>query len=105
MESNYVKNKMKDKQVLVTGGAGFIGSNLVKRLVRDGAKVTVVVKYHSIIDCARLCSVWNDIEVVEADLRNLDSVMMLQNIKFETVFHFKMPKGFIIGATTKVTNV
>lgn len=34
--------KYTDKHVLVTGGAGFIGSNLVKRLVSEGAVVTVI---------------------------------------------------------------
>lgn len=33
---------MIDKRVLVTGGVGFIGQHLVKRLVAGGAKVTVV---------------------------------------------------------------
>ena len=33
---------MKDSRVLVTGGAGMIGSNLVKRLTSLGARVTVV---------------------------------------------------------------
>ena len=29
-------------KVLVTGGSGFIGSNLTLRLVREGARVTVI---------------------------------------------------------------
>ena len=53
---------MKNKEILVTGGSGFIGSHLVSRLVNMGAKVTVVVKYKSIIDCVRLASVWNKID-------------------------------------------
>ena len=33
---------LKDKTVLVTGAAGFIGSNLVKRLYEDVKELTVI---------------------------------------------------------------
>jgi len=33
---------LENTRVLVTGGAGFIGCNLVRRLIRDGARVTVL---------------------------------------------------------------
>jgi UDP-glucose 4-epimerase len=34
--------QIENARVLVTGGAGFIGSNLVRRLIREGARVTVL---------------------------------------------------------------
>jgi len=36
---------MKDKLILVTGGAGFIGSHLCERLVREGARVISLDNY------------------------------------------------------------
>jgi UDP-glucose 4-epimerase len=34
--------ELRDRRILVTGGAGFVGSNLVRRLLRDQARVTVL---------------------------------------------------------------
>ena len=78
---------LKNKKILVTGGAGFIGSHLTQRLVNAGAKVTVTVKYNSIIDCPRLMKIWEKIDIVEADLRNTDSVSEMKKLKFDLVFH------------------
>ena len=78
---------LKNKKILVTGGAGFIGSHLTQRLINEGAKVTVIVKYNSIIDCPRLVKVWDKIDIVEADLRNTDSVSEMKRLQFDLVFH------------------
>jgi len=71
-------NKMKNKNVLVTGGSGFIASHLVKQLLSLGAKVTITTRYNSVIDNIRLEDVWENINVIECDLRDPDS---LQDIK------------------------
>ena len=52
---------------LVTGGAGFIGSHLVRHLVQDGAVVRVVDNL-STGDAARLQDVYSSIEFIEEDL-------------------------------------
>ena len=77
----------KNKKILVTGGAGFIGSHLTKKLVQAKAKVSVIVKYKSIIDCPRLISVWDKIKIIEADLRNIDSAVAIKKLKFDYIFH------------------
>ena len=78
---------IKNKKILVTGGAGFIGSHLIQRLISEDAKVSVTVKYNSIIECPRLVKVWDKINIIEADLRNTDSVSEMRKLQFDYVFH------------------
>ncbi|MEW5925360.1 MAG: SDR family NAD(P)-dependent oxidoreductase [Candidatus Zixiibacteriota bacterium] len=42
-----MKNSFKNKKVLVTGAAGFIGSHLTEMLLKGGAHVTALVRYTS----------------------------------------------------------
>jgi nucleoside-diphosphate-sugar epimerase len=78
---------LKGKRVLVTGGSGFIASHLCRRLLAEEAILYVTTKYNSMVDNIRLAAQWGDIRVIEADLRNTDSLAQLRSIKPEIVFH------------------
>ncbi len=75
------------RRFLVTGGAGFIGSHLVKHLISEGADVSVVVRYKSINDNIRLSSVWDQITPIEADLKNIDSLRQFNGQSYDVIFH------------------
>ena len=79
---------LKNKKVLVTGGGGFIPSHLCRRLVNDGAKVSILTKYNSVIDNIRIADIWDKINVLEADIRNPDSLKKIKSIKPDVVYHF-----------------
>lgn len=57
---------------LVTGGAGFIGSNLVHELLRRGETVRVLDNF-STGRRSNLADVYGDIDLVEGDLRSSES--------------------------------
>ena len=69
---------------LVTGGAGFIGSHLVRGLLRMGRRVRVVDDL-STGDRARLADVENAIELVVADLASADLAPIVSGA--ERMFH------------------
>ena len=72
-------------RVLVTGGAGFIGSHLVEALVKAKHKVTVLDNL-STGKLANLVSVKNGITFIKGDISN-DSVLKKSCAKQDFVFH------------------
>jgi UDP-glucose 4-epimerase len=58
---------------LITGGAGFIGSNLAEALVRDGERVRIFDDFSS-GSLENLAAVRERIEIVEGDLRDYEAV-------------------------------
>ena len=61
------------KRVLITGGAGFIGSHLTKRLVKEGYTITVIDNLER-GKAEFISDVMDDIKFVQADLRVWDDV-------------------------------
>lgn len=70
---------------VVTGGAGFVGSHLVKLLVNEGHKITVIDNLHK-GKIENLSSVINEIKFEKIDIRDFHSIeKVLKNI--DGVFH------------------
>ena len=59
---------------MVTGGAGFIGAALVRRLVKDGYSVRILDNFSRGAP-RRLQDLADDIEIINADIRDSDSVI------------------------------
>ncbi len=77
---------LKNKVVLVTGGAGFIGSHLVERLLKEGAIVNIFVAAGEILE--NLKQVKGKITLHEADIKDRDKVAeLVAKIKPKKIFH------------------
>lgn len=75
-----------NKNVLVTGATGFIGSHLVKRLVTEGAQVSALI----MPECSLgpIAAFSDHINIIQADIANLDSLQAALVLeKPDIVFH------------------
>jgi UDP-glucuronate 4-epimerase len=87
------------RHVLVTGGAGFIGSHLVDSLLRDGLRVTVLENFDAFypratkelnIAAHRDNPSWR---LVEGDLRDLDRMRTQLTGDFDAIVHLAAKAG------------
>ena len=95
------------RHVLVTGGAGFIGSNLIRALLVRGDSVRVIDNFSTGMR-RNLDEVASDIEVVEGELRSYERVHNAVR-GVEVVFHQgalpSVPRSLQDPLTTSAVNV
>src|SRR5438270_9826933 len=85
-------------RILVTGGAGFIGSHLVERLLTDGHGVAIIDDFNDFYDPkikrANIAPVAKDITVHAVDLRDGEKVGgLFAKEKFDAIFHLAARAG------------
>lgn len=86
-------------KLLITGGAGFIGSNLAKRLVQEGHSVVVL---DSLLRGNKLDKeTYSQIEFIKGDVRDLQTVISASK-NCDLIFHFAAVLGVDIVADNPV---
>ncbi len=83
---------MKNKTILVTGGAGFIGAHTAKRLIENGYEVVVVDNFNSYYDVKlkrkREEVFLSEAKVYEVDISDIDELKkVFEENKIDAVIH------------------
>jgi UDP-glucose 4-epimerase len=79
-------HSFKDNKVLVTGGAGFIGSHLVEALVAAGAAVTILDDFSTGYR-SNLEAVWSKLHIERHDLARDDLAGVFSGQGYRYAFH------------------
>jgi UDP-glucose 4-epimerase len=76
----------KDKKILITGGAGFLGSHLAEELVAQGALVIVVDNFASGA-ADNLACIADKIQLIQGDVLSINWIEILQQHELDFFFH------------------
>lgn len=90
----------RELRILVTGGAGFIGSHLVEQLCLEGYRSFTVVDNLHRGRTENLASCWNHIQFVRVDIRDRHTLGRLMR-GIDVVFHLAAQSN-VMGACTNL---
>jgi UDP-glucuronate 4-epimerase len=85
-------------KIIVTGGAGFIGSHVTRALLEQGHEVTILDEFNDFYDPAikraNVAALTGSVEIAEIDLRQWEPVRELfERVKPEVVIHLAARAG------------
>ena len=84
-------------KTLITGGAGFIGSNVTRKLLQDGNEVVIIDDFNDYYDPAikhgNIADFKNDVEIIEGDIRDFTSVDRAFASGIDAVIHLAARAG------------
>ena len=85
-------------KILVTGGAGFIGSHVVRRLLKNAHSITVIDDFNDFYDPsikrANVASFGGPVEIEEMDLRDWGATQrVFEKVRPEAVIHLAARAG------------
>lgn len=92
------RNYIRAMKVLVTGGAGFIGSHVCRRLLSEGHEVVVIDDFNDFYDPAikraNIASLGSGVSTREGDIRDRDFVRrVFADGRFDTIIHLAARAG------------
>lgn len=82
----------KGRSCIVTGGAGFIGQNIVRALIGMGAHVYVIDNFSY---GAKRSNIHTNAHIFEGDIATYESFTSLPDIEYAYVFHFAGPSSIV----------
>jgi len=101
MEKMEISKKFSGKNVLVTGGTGFVGSHLIEELVNQGANVVTTFEYTDPQSYFMMNDLDKKVIMAKVDISKFDDVMDLVT-KFEVEYIFHLAAQAIV--TTAYNN-
>lgn len=88
---------MHNRKILITGGAGFIGSHAAERFLRDGWQVGILDDFNDFYDPEikerNVLRLGGQVELFRADIRDFSAVEKILVRKWDTVLHLAARAG------------